>query len=154
MYKRYLTSSSSYYYHIYSIVVPVSGYYSIMTLGANDSYGYIYKPSFNSSDPSTNLIAYDDNSGGNQQFQIIMHLEANTQYNLVLTTASRNQTGPYTIIVSGLNTVNINRIYEYDTVTTTSPNTDNTQQTVIIAVSVAIGSVLIIVVVVFILQHL
>lgn len=125
-----------------------------MSQGANDSYGSIYYPSFNSSNPSNNIIAYDDNSGGDLQFQIIMHMKANTEYILVVTTAVRNRTGPYTIIVSGLNSATLNRVYESDPVTTTTaPTTDNSRQTVIIAVVVAVVSVLIVVFVVLAIQQ-
>ena len=143
LFARYNYGTQGYYYHVYSLVVPVTGYYVIMTANANDSYGYIYFPSFNASVPSKNLAAYDDNSGGNLQFQIIMNLQASTTYMVVVTTAARNRTGPYTLIVSGLYGVNLNRVYESDPVTNAASNTsasDGERQTVIIiVVSVVVG---------------
>ena len=143
LFARYNYGTQSYYYHIYSVVVPVTGYYVIMTANANDSYGYIYYPRFNASVPSGNLIAYDDNSGGNLQFQITMNLQASTTYMVVVTTAVRNRTGPYTLTVSGLYGVNLNRVYETDPATDTASDTtagDGDRQTVIIiVVSVVVG---------------
>lgn len=155
MYNRYLSSRVDHYYHIYSIIVPVTGYYAIMSESPNDLYGYIYRSSFNSSMGSNNLIAYDDNNGGNQQFKIIMHLEANQQYRLVVTTYLRNQTGPYTITVSGLNSVNLNRVYEDETTvvtTTTNSPTEKNRQTVIITVAAVVGSVVVIVLIILAIQ--
>ena len=154
---RYNWSTKEYFYHIYSLVVPVAGYYSIMTDYANDSYGYVYYPSFNASVQSNNLVAYDDNSGGNFQFQIIMNLPANTQYFVVVTSNGRNKTGPYTLIVSGLYGVTLTRVYETDPVNDTNTDTSNandeSRQTVIIIVVVVVVAVLAMVLIVLGVQR-
>lgn len=126
-----ILGSSGYYYHVYSLIVPVTGYYVIMTTNATtDFYGFIYFPGFDASIPSQSLRALDDNSGGNLQFQIIMNLQANYTYFVVVTTTFRNRTGPYTLTVSGLYAVNLNQVTNTTNNTTastiTSPSSGST----------------------------
>ena len=56
---------------------------------AADTYVYLYKDTFNASDPSKNLIAQNDDGfgGGNGvQFELSYNLETNTTYWAVITT--------------------------------------------------------------------
>ena len=146
IYQRYYVLASPYYHHVYSIVAPVTGYYSITSVSSIDTFGSLYYPTFNASAPLNDIKEYDNDGAGSGQFQIIMNMKANTQYLFVVTTYSRNITCSYTIVVSGLHRVNLNRIYNS---TDTDTSTDDTnKRTITIAVSAAIGSVIGIVLVV------
>ncbi|CAF4712329.1 unnamed protein product, partial [Rotaria sp. Silwood2] len=72
-----------------------------------DTYGYLYNHSFISTSPFTNLLAYDDNSGGNEQFRLIVSLHPGLKYILVTTPYHGSTTGSYTVVVSGLVEVNL-----------------------------------------------
>ncbi|CAF3944088.1 unnamed protein product [Rotaria sp. Silwood2] len=66
-----------------------------------DTYGYMYRSSFDASTPSSNLLASDDDSGGNGQFQLTVYLTSGTTYILVVTTYIPGVVGPFSIIASG-----------------------------------------------------
>ena len=159
---RYYILNPNYYYHVYTISVPVTGYYSIMSVSAINLYGYIYYPNFNANDSTDDLAAFDDNSGGNQQFQIIMNLAVNRTYTLVVTTTVRNTTGSYTIVVSGLNSVLLNRVQDPNpatnttaattattaaATTATTAATDDNGQTVVIIIIVVVVTVAVLIIV-------
>jgi hypothetical protein len=72
-----------------------------------DTFGYIYRSAFYPSYSYYNLIAYDDDSGEDNQFKLTMNLEGNVRYILIVTTYNQYTTGNYTLIASGLNRVNI-----------------------------------------------
>ncbi|CAF4174467.1 unnamed protein product, partial [Rotaria sordida] len=93
VFRRYPYSNLAFYYETYLVIVPVTGYYLFTSISSINTYGYFYATNFSASSPSTNLIAYDDNSGGNNQFQIIMSISANTPYVLVVTTYGLNVQG-------------------------------------------------------------
>jgi hypothetical protein len=105
--------SPRYYYEAIQMKVMEAATYSFRSNSTMDTYGYIYKDSFNSCDPALNLISEDDQSGGSNQFQLISSLRANTTYILVVTTFRKSITGNFSILVSGPNDVTLNYISEY-----------------------------------------
>jgi hypothetical protein len=66
-----------------------------------DTYGYLYKENFYPTHPSINLLARDDDTGGNFQFKLTVSLEAQIRYTLVVTTVRTNVTGLYSVAASG-----------------------------------------------------
>lgn len=84
--QRYAGWASIYYYYDrYRVIVPQMGYYTFTSAGgALDTYGYFYTTVFNANSSSTNLIAYDRNSGGVNQFKLHMNIRPNTTYELVV----------------------------------------------------------------------
>ena len=64
-------------------------------------YGYLYNNSFDTSNSSLNLLAQDDDSGGNAQFRLNVTLRANQKYILVVTTYLQSVTGSFSITGSG-----------------------------------------------------
>lgn len=109
-YSRYGASGSNYHYEVYRIIVPRTGSYIFRSNSSIDTYGYFYSSVFHPDQSYWNLIADDDNSAGDGQFQIQMYLRGDFAYELVVTTASQDATGSYSITVLGLNPVNIERV--------------------------------------------
>jgi hypothetical protein len=66
-----------------------------------DTYGCLYGRSFDSSNPSQNVIACDDDSGGGYQFLITSTLQSGETYFLIVTTSRSGATGNYLAIANG-----------------------------------------------------
>jgi hypothetical protein len=64
-------------------------------------YGYLYDYSFDPTYPFQNLITYDDDSAGDQQFQISRNQQYASTYVLVVTTYSNYVIGSFSIIAVG-----------------------------------------------------
>ena len=75
-----------------------------------DTYGYIYDGSFNPAVPTNNLLALDDNSGGNYQFLFGNVFPSLANWILVVTTFSPNVTGAFSITATGPAFLNFSRI--------------------------------------------
>jgi hypothetical protein len=99
-------NSGSYYYKAYSFVAPSSGTVTFETTdallsdGGNDTYLYLYQTSFNPASPTTNLIAYDDDSGVGVLSYISQTLTSGTTYIIVATTYQSSLTGTYRLQAS------------------------------------------------------
>ncbi len=63
-----------------------TGRYVFTSNSSMDTYGYLYNNSFDPFYPSRNLIVYDDDSNGNQQFRINVTLKSWSKYILIVTT--------------------------------------------------------------------
>jgi hypothetical protein len=74
----------------------------------NNVHGYIYKNDFNSLKPSENLLLQHNGSCNNGQFKLIINLEMNTRYVLVVTTHRPNTIGSFSIFISGPKNVTVN----------------------------------------------
>jgi hypothetical protein len=70
-----------------------------------DTYGYLYSGTFYPLDPSVNLLAQDDDTGGNFQFELTAFIEAGVPYTLVVTTHYTNVNGPFSVVAYGLDDV-------------------------------------------------
>jgi hypothetical protein len=90
-----------------------------------DTYGILYKENFYQNSVDTNVILYDDETGGNSQFEITVYLKSNTRYVLLVTTYTPTTTGYFTVVVSGLNRVNLRQINTSSIISTTVPTTGN-----------------------------
>ena len=75
--------------------------------------GYIYKDNFNPLIPFENLLSKDDESCGYAQFGLRVYLEVNIKYILVVSTALPRETGAFSIHVTGLDSVVLNRSGKY-----------------------------------------
>lgn len=67
----------------------------------------MYVDSFLPASPQVNLRAFDDDSGGNSQFQLTVGMQPNTTYVLVVTAFYANVTGAFDVIASGEARVNM-----------------------------------------------
>lgn len=108
------------YYEAIQITVNTTGYYTLKSLENIDGYGYLYRSYFNPSNPSYNLLAQDDQNGGNNQFSIQYYLEAGVTYILVFTTYQAGVTGSFSIVVNGPDVVELERITSFQITTTTT----------------------------------
>jgi hypothetical protein len=108
-----ISPTPSYYYEAIQVKVMEAAIYSLRSNSNMDTYGYIYKDSFNPCDPVLNLISQNDDGGEGVQFQLTVFLQANTTYILVVTTYPASMTGNFSILVSGPNDVTLNYISEY-----------------------------------------
>ncbi|CAF1282476.1 unnamed protein product [Rotaria sp. Silwood1] len=95
-------SSPDYYYQAFRLLVSTAGSYSFQSISTFNTYGYIYNNSFNASDPSANIVVYNDDDAGSSQFLLNISVDTLTKYILVVTTYSRNVTGPFSIIATAI----------------------------------------------------
>lgn len=108
-----------YYYQAIRIDVYTSGTYSFISNSSIDTFGYLYAQSFNPSNPNANVIAFDDDSGGNgNQFRINKNLQYGITYILVVTTYATTTTDRVGVIASGPDSV-ILTLFRPDTIGTT-----------------------------------
>ncbi|CAF4036671.1 unnamed protein product [Adineta steineri] len=92
---------STYFYQSIQLNVSTTGSYTILSSSSINTYGYIYNSTFNSSSPTFNKIASDDDSGGSSQFMFNVTLQVMWKYILVVTTFSINVTGSFSLVTSG-----------------------------------------------------
>jgi hypothetical protein len=81
--------------------VNTTGNYRFVSQSNIDTYGYIYQGNFYPSNPSMNIYEEDNQSGGNNQFEIIADLRSESKYILVVTTYIEDITGPFSIVAYG-----------------------------------------------------
>lgn len=100
-------SDNDYYYQAIQTKIDTSGTYILRSSGSINTYGCLYTTSFDPSNPSQNLVTYDDGSGGSEQFLISYYMQASTTYILVVTTYLDSVTGSYSIIARGPGSVSM-----------------------------------------------
>lgn len=99
----------NYYYEPIQIIVAEDGFYAFESNSTIDTYGSIYKNEFDALDPQNNQIEKDDNYGCDDQFKLVVYLEKQKKYILVVTTHDSNTTGSFSIITFGPNEVTFTR---------------------------------------------
>jgi hypothetical protein len=104
---------SNYYYETIQMNVVTAGFYSISGKSPLDIYGYIYKDNFNPLNPFENLYSQNGFSCDGRQFTLTTNLQIGTAYVLVVTTFYPNETGAFSIFVSGPDNISLNRTSEY-----------------------------------------
>lgn len=107
MYARPPASAPIYYYGVYYVTVPFSGSYMLTSESNVYTIGYLYNGRFRPAFPEENLLALDDSSADNGQFQINAFLQAHFAYILVVSTLEERTIADYTVVVSGLTNVDI-----------------------------------------------
>ena len=98
-----------YYYKAVSIRTEITGVYHFETASLVDTYGLLYSSPFDPSDPSSNLLLSDDDSGIDAQFAFSYTLEVEQLYDLVITTYSPKNVGDFTLLITGPSLVNVTR---------------------------------------------
>lgn len=99
--------NGTYYFIPILVTISTSGTYKFESNCAFDIYGYLYKDSFQSSDPNTNLIAADDDGGHGRNFTLTKYLTVSQTTILVITTYRASQLGPFSIKVYGPDRVSL-----------------------------------------------
>ncbi|CAF1480449.1 unnamed protein product [Adineta steineri] len=94
----------------YCVKVIESGYYTFLGSGDIDGYGSIYEDKFNPLDPTENLLDKDYDGGSNIQFKLVIHLDVDRKYVLVVATYDSKETGEFSIVVLGKNKVIFERL--------------------------------------------
>ena len=122
LYCRESCASSDHYYEAVVVSVEKVGSYSFRSESDFDAYGSIYTNSFDPSYPSHNLLDEDNDSGETGQFNLIVVLQPQSTYILVVTSYAPYATGTFQIIASGSTSVNFLRaINPTTTLRTTTP---------------------------------
>lgn len=99
-----------YYYYAIQVTIYMDGTYIFSSNSSLDTYGCVYRSSFDAQSPSQNLIAFDDDGAGNGQFQISLNLSSYGVYVLVVTTYSSSVTGNFSIKTVGPTPVSLTSI--------------------------------------------
>ena len=94
-------SNGSYYYQALQITVNTAGNYTIRSNSTLDTFGYLYNNTFYQTHTSLNMLQFNDDRGGADQFLLSMYLQTMTTYIIVATTFRASVTGSFTIIVQG-----------------------------------------------------
>ena len=95
------TSTANYHYEAIQVIVFTTDTYTFNSVGSFDTFGYLYNDPFDSSNPSQNLIVQDDQSDGNNQFQMTATLQAGVPYVLVVSMYGPYGVGSYSVTTSG-----------------------------------------------------
>jgi hypothetical protein len=101
------------HYETLEINVITTGVYVFWSESNIPTYGYIYKNDFNALKPFENLLLQHDGSCNDGQFKLIIDLEINTRYVLVVTTHRPNMIGNFSVFISGPKNVTVNHISKY-----------------------------------------
>ena len=94
-------TTNDYYYDATNLIVDTDGTYQIESFSSELLIGYLYNNSFDSSDPSLNLIDSSSNENQTDNFQLFSTLNNDQSYILVVTSISPNETGTYSITLTG-----------------------------------------------------
>ncbi|CAF2844334.1 unnamed protein product [Rotaria sp. Silwood2] len=105
-----ICAEPTYFYQAIQFNVSMNGNYTIGCNSSIDTYGYIYNNSFDPFYPIGNFLAEDDDSGDNNQFLFSIFLQTLTRYILIVTTYDGLDTGPFSIIATGLSSIRFSQI--------------------------------------------
>jgi hypothetical protein len=101
------------YYEILKMNVVKSGSYVIWSKSDINTYGYIYEKKFDPFRPSENLLLEHNGTCNQEQFKLIINLENDTEYVLVVTTYRPYTTGGFSVFISGPDNVSLNHFSKY-----------------------------------------
>ena len=116
-------SSGTFYYETIEVITTLTGNYSSLSSSAIDTYGYLYLAPINASDLASNLLTFNDDNGGNNQFLFTYNLQAGNTYIVIFTTYGPTLTGPFSLGVYGPSRVSPRRINLSLGISTTTPST-------------------------------
>ncbi|CAF1648480.1 unnamed protein product [Adineta ricciae] len=99
-----------YYYESYEIRTSSSNYYMFTSNSSISTYGCLYFMSFHPNYPRSNLIQSDNENKLDPQFRFTAYLDSNETYILVFTSYYPSIIANYTLIISGLTSINIKKL--------------------------------------------
>ena len=91
----------AFFYESIQLQVGTTGFYTIFSNSSIDSEGYLYNSTFNLSLPDANLLAEDNDAGGNGQFMLNIMLSSMKNYTLVVSTYWARSTGKFSVVIYG-----------------------------------------------------
>lgn len=94
-------AQGKFYFVDIEVIASISGIYKLVADSGIDTFGCLYYAPFNASNPSSNLIAMDDDNGPASNFQFELNLVRSWSAILVVTTFSASETAPFNITVYG-----------------------------------------------------
>jgi len=112
MYAHSGCGTLKYYYEAVEINLIETGHYIIISNSTIHTYGFMYEDHFNVFNSKMNLILEDDSNNRNPLFKIIIRLQMNTNYILIVAKSDPNVTEAFSVLVFGPNNVSMNRISE------------------------------------------
>ncbi|CAF1085187.1 unnamed protein product [Adineta steineri] len=95
------------HYETLQIHVNTTGLYVLWSENNINAHGYIYQNDFNPLKPSENLLLSHGGECNDEQFKLIIDLEINTRYILVVTTHDPKTIGNFSVFISGPNNVSL-----------------------------------------------
>jgi hypothetical protein len=101
------------YYETLKMNVVKSGSYVLWSESNINTYGYIYKNNFDPLKPSENLLLEHNGTCNQEQFKLMIDLENDTQYVLVVTTYRPYTTGSFSVLISGAENVSLHHFSKY-----------------------------------------
>jgi hypothetical protein len=102
----------AFYYEALEVNVPEIRYYTIQSSSNIDTYGFIYEKNFNPLNPTENLLAEDNDGGGNSQFKLHIPLYVDTIYILIVIAFVPENFEDVNITLLGVNNVTITHLSE------------------------------------------
>ncbi|UJR07947.1 hypothetical protein I4U23_012226 [Adineta vaga] len=115
-------TTDDYYYAAFEMTIYSMNVYTFTSISSIDTFGCLYSGSFKPGVPSQNLMACDDDSGGDYQFRMNVNLQYGQTYILVVTTYDARYSG--NVLVSAESSEMMSRTS--DTTSTTRPRTSTT----------------------------
>jgi hypothetical protein len=94
-------TSGSYYFQALRVTVSTTGTYFFTSISSIDTYGCFYNDPVDPSYPSQNLITFNDDGSGGNQFGFNVTLVSGRTYVLIATTYSATVTGSFSIRALG-----------------------------------------------------
>jgi len=102
--------TGSYHYETVEVNVQQNGVYGFRSDSTLILYGYMYENKFDPFHPNVNLIMSSNHTCNFYEFEIVVHLQMNIKYILVVTTSLPYTQGPFSIFVIGPSNFSLNRI--------------------------------------------
>ena len=99
-----------YYFQAIQVTLSTSGTYTFRSNSTIDTRGYFYNTSFDPSNATVNLMADNDDAGGQMQFSIQVSLQSGQTYILVVTTHKEYTTGSFLVSAVGPAVVSLTSI--------------------------------------------
>ena len=100
---------AGHHYEALEINVISEGMYVLWSESEMNTIGYIYQNDFDSLKPSENLLLKHDGHCNNGQLKLMIGLQINIRYVLVVASNRPNTTGNFSIYISGPNNVNLDQ---------------------------------------------
>jgi len=100
-YRPQSTTEDYHYYQALQVTITAAGTYVFTSTSGMDTRAYFYRPVFDPSNSTGNLIADNDDGADQFQFRLQVNLELGQTYVLVVTTHEEYVTGSFSVLATG-----------------------------------------------------